>query len=91
MGAGRVIGMLTRDDVLRGLAARRPDMRVRDAMHVRFPRAGAREELDQVVGRLPADGSSVVVFEDDRLVGLLDPEHIGELLAMRGVAYRGAA
>jgi Zn-dependent protease/predicted transcriptional regulator len=82
--AGRVIGMLTRNDILRGLAMHRPDAPVRELMHVRFPMVGASEDLDQVLGRLPADGSAVVVFQDDRLVGLLDPEHVGEFLAMRG-------
>jgi Zn-dependent protease len=43
------------------------------------------------LGRLPADGSAVVVFEDDRLVGLLDLEHVGELLAARGVGNGGVA
>jgi stage IV sporulation protein FB len=89
--AGRVIGMLTRNDMLRGLAMHRPDAAVRELMHVHFPRARAREDLDQVLGRLPADGSAVVVFEDDRPVGLLDLEHIGELLAARGVGNGGFA
>lgn len=89
--AGRVIGMVTRNDVLRGLAMHRPDAPVRELMHVHFPMARARDELDQVFGRLPADGSAVVVFEDDRLVGLLDLEHVGELLAARGVGHGGAA
>ena len=89
--AGRVIGMLTRNDVLRGLATHRPDVPVRELMHVHFPMAGAREALDEVLGRLSADGSSAVVFEDDRLVGLLDLEHVGELLAARGAANGGVA
>jgi Zn-dependent protease/CBS domain-containing protein len=89
--AGLVTGMLTRNDVLRGLAMHRPDAPVRELMHVHFPMARAHEELDQVLGRLPADGSAVAVFEDDRLVGLLDLEHVGELLAARGVGNGGVA
>jgi len=89
--AGRVIGMLTRNDILRGLALHRPEAPVRQLMHARFPMAGAREELDQVLGRLPVDGSAVVVFEHDQLVGLLDPEHVGELLAVRGATQGSVA
>jgi Zn-dependent protease len=88
---GRVLGMLTRSDVLRGLATRGPDAPVQELMHVQFPVARAHEDLAQVLGRLPVDGSAVVVFEDDQVVGLLDPEHIGELLAVRSAGTRGLA
>jgi hypothetical protein len=64
---------------------------VREVMHARFPVAGAREELDDVLARLPADGSAVAVFEHDQLVGLLDAEHIDRLLAGRGVSAGGSA
>jgi Zn-dependent protease/CBS domain-containing protein len=89
--AGNVIGILTRNDVLRGLAMHRADATVRELMRVKFPMAGAREELDQVLGRLPADGSAVVVFDNDQLVGLLDPEHVDELLAVRGATHKSVA
>jgi predicted transcriptional regulator len=62
--------MLARNDVMRGLALHRPDMTVREVMPARFPMAIASEDLDQVLGRLPPDGSAVVVFEDDQQVGL---------------------
>jgi Zn-dependent protease len=89
--AGRVIGVLAREDVLRGLAMRRPERQIRELMHVRFPTAGADEELQQVLDRLPGDGGSVVVFDDARLVGLLDPAHVGDLLAVRAASDGGAA
>jgi Zn-dependent protease/predicted transcriptional regulator len=91
MEDGHVVGMLSRNDVLRGIALRRARAPVREVMHARFPVADAREELDDVLGRLPADGSAVAVFEHDQLVGLLDPEHIDELLAARGVSAGGCA
>ncbi|HET7500982.1 MAG TPA: site-2 protease family protein [Kofleriaceae bacterium] len=87
----RVVGMLTRDDVLRGLALHRPRTPVREIMHERFPIAGAYEQLDDVLGRLPTDGSAIAVFQHDQLVGLLDPAHIDELLAMRGMRPGGLA
>ena len=89
--AGRIVGILTRSDVLRGLAARPAATPVGELMHRHFPMAGAREGLESVLGRLPPDGSSVVVFENDELVGLLDPEHVDELLAVRGATPRGIA
>jgi hypothetical protein len=46
---------------------------------------------ENTMARLPVDGSAVVVFEDDQLVGLLDPEHIDALLAVRSAGTRGLA
>ena len=43
--AGNVIGILTRNDVLRGLATHRADATVWALMRVQFRMAGAREEL----------------------------------------------
>jgi hypothetical protein len=76
--------------VLRGTAARRPNATVGELMHRRFPMAGANEALDSVLGRLPQDGSSMIVLDGERLVGLLDLEHVGAMLAIRGEA-RGHA
>ena len=81
---GRVVGMLTRDDVIAGLATRSRDTIVAEIMHARFPMAGADEGLESALGRLPPGGGSMVVFEHDQLVGLLDPARIGEVLAFRG-------
>lgn len=89
--AGRVVGMLTRDDVLRALPQQRPETTVRDIMHVRFAVAGVGEQLEQVLGRLPGDGTAVVVFDHDRVVGLLDPERIAEVLAARRATRRDVA
>lgn len=86
-----VVGMLTRDDVLRALALHRPRSPVREIMHERFPVAGAHEQLDDVLARLPTDGSAIAVFQHDQLVGLLDPAHIDQLLAMRGMRPGGLA
>lgn len=80
---GRIVGVLTRDDTLRGIAARRAAT-VGDLMHRRFAVASADEHLDTVLGRLPPDGSSMIVLDHDRLVGLLDPDHVGAVLAARG-------
>lgn len=89
--AGRVVGMLSRTDVLRGIATRTASTPVGELMHRHFPIAGVNEGLAGVLGRLPVDGSSIAVFRDEQLVGLLDPEHVGELLALRGVRGVGSS
>lgn len=79
---GQIVGMLTRDDVLRGLATHRPQAIAGELMHLRFPVATPNEPLQEVLSRLPPDGGSVAVVDRDRLVGLLDPEHVEHVLAM---------
>jgi Zn-dependent protease len=90
--SGRVVGMLTRNDVLRGLATRRPDTPIAELMHTSFPIARPGERLETVLERLPQDGGAVVVVRNDErnderngeIVGLLDPEHLGAVAALRG-------
>ena len=84
LAGDRVVGVLTREDVLRGLTTRRPGLTVGDVMHREYAVAGASDDLESALGRLLPDGGPVVVLDDDHLVGLLDPEHVGALLAVRG-------
>jgi Zn-dependent protease len=80
----RVIGVLTRDDVVRGLTARRAGLTVGDVMHEDYASARADEALERALARLRPDGSPLVVLDHDHFVGLVDPEHVGTLLAVRG-------
>ena len=79
---GQVVGMLTRADVLRGLAMHRPQTVAGELMHLQFVVAEPDEPLQDVLTRLPPDGGSVAVVDHERLVGLLDPEHVEHVLAM---------
>lgn len=88
---GHIVGMLSRSDLRRGFAVASPDTPIGEVMHRRFPTADAGENLDAVLARLPADGSAVLVTDHDHPVGLLDPRHIDELLAVRQLPHRGAA
>ena len=86
---GHVVGMLSRNDVRRGLAAGSPDTPIAEVMHRQFPTADAGEALDAVLGRLPPDGSAVLVTDHDLPVGLLEPRQIEDLLATRRADSRG--
>jgi Zn-dependent protease/CBS domain-containing protein len=83
---GRIIGVLTRPDILRGLATSPRDATVARVMHRAFPIAGSHEQLDSVLGRMPPDGSSVIVLHDENVVGILDPTHVGDVLAARATS-----
>jgi Zn-dependent protease/CBS domain-containing protein len=79
---GRVLGLVTRADLVRGLANHRADAVVADIMRRRFPIAGADEPLQAVLERLPHDGSSLLVLHDDEPIGMLDRECVGDAIAL---------
>jgi Zn-dependent protease/CBS domain-containing protein len=77
----RLVGVLTRADLVRGLAVGGAGSAVREAMQHGFTTADPADMLDAVIGRLQApDARAVVVLRDDRVVGLVTAEHIGELV-----------
>lgn len=84
--SGRIVGVLTREDVLRGLAAFPHGTAVARVMHRTFPIARSHEELDSVLGRMPPDGSSIIVLRDGDVVGILDPAHVRDVLAVRQIS-----
>ena len=81
---GHVAGLLTRRDVLRGLAAGGPESRVGDAMQRDFDIVDSGDSLDAVLGRLEARAcSTAVVVHGGRLAGLLTIDGIAEFLGVQ--------
>lgn len=81
---GRVVGVLTRSDVVRGLSERGPLGPVGLAARTDFVTADPAEMLEAVLPRLePTGGSSVVVVRDGEVVGMVTTENIGELVLMQ--------
>jgi Zn-dependent protease/CBS domain-containing protein len=81
-GAGRPVGVLARNDLIRALKERGPDAKVADAMTAQMPTLGHRRCLDEAFRllqekRAPAVG---IVDASDRLIGLVTSETIGEML-----------
>ena len=85
MENGQVVGVLTRIDLLKGLAEHGQHVPVSSVMQTEFLTAAPTEMLEGTFARLRAcEGcSSVPVVEHDRLVGLLTMENITELLMIR--------
>ncbi|MBV8092118.1 MAG: site-2 protease family protein [Acetobacteraceae bacterium] len=89
-GAGRLRGVLTRDAMIRALREHGPDFPVLEAMHRDIPVVNARQNLDQALrllqqGQLPAVG---VGDSTGRLVGLVTPENIGEMMLVQAAQSR---
>lgn len=86
-GAGRMRGVVTRNGMIRALQATGPDTPVLEVMQRDIPTVGAGQPLQDAVrlmqdGGLPAVG---VVDGDGRLVGLVTPENLGELMMVQAL------
>ena len=82
---GRVEGILTREGLLRGLAARGPESTVSEAMTARAPTVPPTLGFEQALATLRASGLPALAVVDaaGALVGLLTAENISELLMVR--------
>ena len=86
-GAGRLRGILTRDDMIRALGESGPDTPVLQAMRPDIPVVDRRRSLEEALRllqekRLPAVG---VTDAGGRMVGLVTPENIGEMMMIHAV------
>ena len=83
-GAGRPLGVLGRNDLIRALKERGPDAPVGDAMTVSIPTLNKNRCLDEAFRLLQEKSAPAVGIVDaaDRLVGLVTPETIGEMLML---------
>jgi Zn-dependent protease len=87
----RVVGMLTRSDLLKALARNDHDNTVASAMEQKFEQADPAEMLHSVFSRLQnCQCHSFPVVERGRLVGVIDMENVGEFIALRQALRAGA-
>jgi CBS domain-containing protein len=92
---GRIVGVLTRSDLIRGLTDRGPESLVGDAMRRDFDLVSDAEMLDRIFEPMRARGLRAVPVErGGDLVGMLTLEDIGEWMmincALRHCAPRGS-
>ena len=79
-----VLGMLTRESLMRALAQGGMDSLVRDAMSREFVTIDSHEMLEKALATMrEANSRSVPVLHDGKLVGLLTMDHVGELLSIQ--------
>jgi stage IV sporulation protein FB len=82
--AGRPVGVLARNDLIRALKERGPDAKVAAAMTGHIPVLSHRSCLDEAFRVLQEKSASAVGIVDasERLVGLVTSETIGEMLML---------
>jgi Zn-dependent protease/CBS domain-containing protein len=91
---GRVVGVLTRTDLVKALAEHGQGVRIGDVMRRDCPQAEDGEPLETVFQRMrAANCPTLPVIHDGRLVGVVTLENVGELMmiqsAVRAATARG--
>ncbi|MFQ3591582.1 MAG: site-2 protease family protein [Gemmataceae bacterium] len=88
---GTLVGILTRDDVIAGYRNRGADTPVTEVMHHNVPTITADAPLERAMQLMQecACPGLAVVDRFGRIVGLVSPEMVGELLMIRSVVPRG--
>jgi Zn-dependent protease/CBS domain-containing protein len=83
-GAGRPLGVLVRNDLIRALKERGPGAKVGDAMTAQIPILSHRSCLEEAFRLLQEKSAPAVAIVDasDRLVGLVTSETVGEMLML---------
>jgi CBS domain-containing protein len=81
---GRVVGLLSQDDLMKSLQQSPADDAVASAMRTEFQQCEPGDMLERVFMRIREDGAHTVpVIRRGELVGLLTMENIGEMLRIQ--------
>jgi CBS domain-containing protein len=85
MDGTRLVGVLTRSDVVRGLSENGGEGWVANAMHRGFATAHPTDMLEGVLSGLrEPEAVPIVVVRDDAVVGIMTSESLGEFILMQG-------
>ncbi len=89
--AGRLVGLLGRDGMIRALKQLGPDARVAEAMATPVPTISYRQTLDEAFRILQAKSAPAVGVIDaaGKLVGLITSETLGEMLLVGEAMPKG--
>jgi predicted transcriptional regulator len=84
-----VVGVLTRNDLLKALSQRGPNARIEYAMQRQFETADPNEMLETAFARLQACGCHALpLVRNGRLAGVVTMDNVGEFLMVQA-ALRG--
>jgi predicted transcriptional regulator len=93
MLGGQVIGLLSRQALLRGILVEGPEAYVAGVMQRDFLRVSPDADLAEMTTQLATAGGAALVMEDEKLVGLLTAENLSEFLLLKqaGLARAGVS
>ena len=78
-----MVGLLTRNTLVRSIATEGPDAYVAGVMSRDFVRLDPSMDLAEALPVMASAGSCALVMENDSLVGLLTAENLSEFLLLR--------
>jgi Zn-dependent protease/CBS domain-containing protein len=81
-----VQGLLTRNDLLRGLSQQGPESYVAGVMSREFAVAGPADDLAESLPRLQGASGPLLVVDGDHLLGMVTTDNIQEFLAIRQIS-----
>jgi Zn-dependent protease/predicted transcriptional regulator len=91
-----VVGLLTRNNLLQGLAAEGPNGYVAGAMHRDFPKASPQDDMSKIFAEA-ADSNQdlrqslpLLVMQDGKIVGMVTGENIAEYFAIQRLLAQGS-
>jgi Zn-dependent protease/CBS domain-containing protein len=89
MWGDRLMGILTRANLLAGLSQYGSDQPVTGVMQREFDTAEPNERLDAVLNRLViSPGRIMPVMQDGKLIGLVSMENLGEYLTLQNALHK---
>jgi CBS domain-containing protein len=89
---GRVLGLVTREDLIAGLSRLGKDTPVPEVMRRNLPEVDSHEMMESALVRLQESGSRTLpVLHAGQLVGLITSENITELIMIRSALRTGKA
>ena len=87
MHGDSVIGILTRSALVHAMLTQGPDAYVSGAMIRDFTRVAPDLPLTEALPKLSTPGACVMVMDaEDRLVGILNSEHLSQFILLRQVS-----
>ena len=86
----QVVGLLSRNALLRGMAQEGPDCYVAGYMEREFASVAPGQDLSEVLPLFANSGSCALVMQDDKLIGLLTSENLSQFLLLRSVGLQPA-
>lgn len=89
-GAGRLVGLLTRDEMIKALREHGPETPVAEVMRADIPVIHHRRSLEEALRLMQGQSLPAVGISDagGRLVGLVTPENVGELMMIEAARPR---
>ena len=89
---GAIVGLLTREDLLKALSTQGRSGKIADAMRTTFPTVRPDEGIDQVFAKLQAAGlRTIPVVVDGRFLGVVSTENIAEYLMLQSALKKAGS